>query len=71
MFEGSADLATTLHERPAWVRRLQQEGDLKTRLVDEQTSGRRVTYYLAGYSVMALCLFLFIGAVVNALRIHW
>lgn len=35
MFEGSADITVVRREKPAWIERLQKNGDLDRMLVDD------------------------------------
>jgi len=71
MFEGSADLETTRHERPAWVERLETAGKINAVLVPEAGTGRRVVYYIIGYLAVASGVFLLIGGLVNSPYITW
>ena len=71
MFEGSADLEATRHERPAWVTRLHQAGALESLLVPEVTGSLRAVYYLLGYLFLAIGFFLLIGGLVNSPYITW
>lgn len=71
MFEGSADLEATRHERPSWVARLQQAGALDSLLMPEVTGNLRAAYYLLGYLFLAIGLFLLIGGLVNSPYITW
>jgi hypothetical protein len=71
MFEGSVSLDATRHEKPAWVSRLQQEGDLEGALVTEAGVPRKIIFYLFGYSAVAFGLFLLIGAISNIAYISW
>ncbi len=71
MFEGSASLNHARHERPAWVARLEQTGTLESILVPEASAGRRALFYLFGYVVVAVGIFLLIGGLVNSPYITW
>lgn len=71
MFEGSADIAATRDERPAWISRLEQSGSIDTVLVHEASAGRRAVFYLVGYLAIAAGLFLLIGGLVNSPYITW
>ena len=71
MFEGSADLETTRHERPAWMKRLETAGKINNILVPEAGTGRRVVYYIIGYLAVASGVFLLIGGLVNSPYITW
>ena len=54
MFEGSADLSATRHERPAWIARLQEAGELESKLVSEAPAGRRAIFYVFGYAAVVV-----------------
>jgi cytochrome b subunit of formate dehydrogenase len=71
MFEGSADLEAVKHEKPAWIGRLKQEGELDGVMVSEAMPAQRAIYYLFGYAVVAAGLFLLIGALLNVRSISW
>ena len=71
MFEGSADLEAARHEKPAWISRLRQEGELEGGLVSEAMPSQRAIYYVFGYTAVAIGLFLLIGALVNVRYIAW
>jgi len=71
MFEGSADLDATRHERPSWVSRLESQGRLSGMLVSEAGIGQRVVFFLFGYAAVAVGVYLLIGALANARYIHW
>ena len=71
MFEGSADLAAVRHEKPAWIERLQKNGELDRMLEDNAKPGWRIAYYLFGYTALTVGVFLLIGAIVNSPYITW
>jgi len=71
MFQGSAKLDAARHERPAWIARLEQSGDLEGALVAEAMPVQRVIYYVFGFAAVAVGLFLLIGALVNVPYISW
>ena len=71
MFEGSADLAHSRHERPAWIQRLKEGGELDGMLVTEAAPGRRVVFYLFGFLALAAGIYLVVGALVNVRLITW
>jgi len=71
MFEGSVDITATRHEKPAWIGRLEESGDLEGMLVDAAMPGQRAVYYIFGYVAVAAGLFLLIGALVNSPYITW
>ena len=71
MFEGSVNLEDARHERPAWIARLEQSGKLDGVLVSEAMTTQRVIYYAFGFAVVAVGLYLLIGALLNVRYIHW
>ncbi len=71
MFEGSADLAHSRHERPAWIGRLEKDGALDGMLTGEATIGRRVVFYVFGFLALAAGIYLVVGALANARLITW
>jgi thiosulfate reductase cytochrome b subunit len=71
MFEGSVSLEATSHEKPAWIARLQQEGELHSLLAAEAPLPRRILFYTLGYIAIALGVFLLIGGLVNVRDITW
>jgi cytochrome b subunit of formate dehydrogenase len=71
MFEGTADLEATRHERPAWLARLEAAGKMDDVLVPEAGVGRRVVFYVIGYLAVACGVFLLIGGLVNSPYITW
>jgi cytochrome b subunit of formate dehydrogenase len=66
MFEGSVDLEKVRHERPAWVARLEQEGNLQSHLVDGSPEARRAIYYIFGFAIMICFLYLLVNGLANA-----
>ncbi|MEW6263268.1 MAG: cytochrome b/b6 domain-containing protein [Thermodesulfobacteriota bacterium] len=71
MFEGSVSLDLARYERPAWMERLEQSGELTRILVNGASMPLRVLYYGFGLTVMAFCLFLLVGAMINAGGVSW
>jgi cytochrome b subunit of formate dehydrogenase len=71
MFEGSADLDAAQHERPAWIERLRDSGDLERVLVPATGTGSRIVYYVFGYAAVAAGVFLLVGALINTPYITW
>lgn len=71
MFEGSSDLDDTRFEKPAWIARMEETGELENALVPEANTGQRLFYYLFGYAAMAAGIFLLIGALANFRQITW
>ena len=71
MFEGSAELEAARHERPAWIARLSQNGELDGILVSGAMPLQRVIAYVFGFAAVAAGLFLLIGALINVRYISW
>jgi len=71
IFEGSADLEAVRHERPAWISRLRQSGELDGVLVSEAMPLQRVISYVIGFAAVTAGLVLLIGALVNVRYIAW
>jgi hypothetical protein len=69
MFEGSVDLESTRHERPAWIGRLEASGKLEGALVAEASTSLKKVYYLLGYTAIVIGTFLLIGALANSGRL--
>jgi hypothetical protein len=65
MFEGSVDLEKARHERPAWVERMEQEGNLHTRLVSRAPFPLRVVYYVYGFAIIICFFYLTVNAIAN------
>jgi cytochrome b subunit of formate dehydrogenase len=71
MFEGSVDLDAARHEKPAWVERLEQTGELESKLVAGASARRRALFYAFGYVALVFGFFLLIGGLVNSTSITW
>jgi cytochrome b subunit of formate dehydrogenase len=65
MFEGSVDLESARHERPAWVERLEQEGNLQSVLVTGESGALRIVYYIIGFVMIIGCLYLLVNGLAN------
>ena len=71
MFEGSVGLDAARREKPAWIERLEQNGELEAILVPQTNLKFRLLYYLIGFSAVGFGLFLLIGGLVNSPHITW
>ena len=71
MFEGSVDLNSMRHEKPVWINRLEESGELNDRLVPPASLAMRIVYYAFGYSAIAVGLYLLIGGLIFARYITW
>ncbi len=71
MFEGSADFEMIRHEKPAWIERLKKAGELDGMLVAEAETPRKTVFFIFGYAMITVGLFLLIGALVNWYGIAW
>ena len=66
MFDGTIDLEDARHEHPAWVARLEKEGRLDEALASPPPVPLRILYFVFGYSIILLGLFLLVFAIANA-----
>jgi len=66
MFDGTLDLEEAKHDHPAWLARLEKEGRLDQALVAPPPVPLHIFYFLFGYSIIFLGLFLVVFAVANA-----
>jgi cytochrome b subunit of formate dehydrogenase len=71
MFEGSVPLESARHERPAWVQRLEESGNLETAMVGAAPTGRVVLFVGFGYVAVLIGVVLLIGGLVNSTTISW
>jgi cytochrome b subunit of formate dehydrogenase len=65
MFDGTISLEDARHEHPEWVARLEREGRLQAALVPEPPVVMRILYFMGGYAIIALGLFLLIFSLLN------
>jgi len=66
MFEGSIDMEKIRHERPAWVERLEMEGNLKRSLAAKAPAALRVVYYVFGFTLITGGVYLLINGLIHA-----
>ncbi len=66
MFDGTLDLQEAKHEHPEWVARLEKEGRLGEALAPPPPVPLRIFYFLFGYSIIMLGVFLLVFAIANA-----
>jgi len=66
MFDGTIDLKEARHEHPKWVERLEKEGRLADALASQPPVPLRILYFVFGYSIILLGLFLLVFALANA-----
>jgi len=66
MFDGSVDLEDARHEHPGWVARLEKEGRLDAALVAPPPVPLRILYFVVGYAIILLGVFLLVFAIANA-----
>ena len=66
MFDGTVDLDEAKHEHSMWVARLAKEGCLDQALVTSPPVFLRIIYFVFGYSIIFLGLFLLIFSIANA-----
>ena len=66
MFDGTVDLEDARHEHPEWVARLEAQGHLDGATVTPPPVPLRIIYFVFGYSIILLGLFLLVFAIANA-----
>ena len=71
MFEGSVSLAATQDEKPNWIYRLRQTGQLDSLLISGISGTRLTVFYLFGYLAIALGIYLLLGGLINSTSITW
>ncbi len=71
MFEGSADLETIQGEKPSWIDRLKSNGELEGMRVAEAAAPRKAVFFIFGYAMVGIGLFLLIGALANRNAVAW
>ena len=65
MFDGTMPLEHARTEHSAWVARLEREGRLDGELVAEPPVILRIVYFMTGYAMIGLGLFLLVFAILN------
>ena len=71
MFEGSTPLEAIEVEKPSWVQRLKETGELNQVLIPEAGGGARIAHYIFGYVAIVCGLFLLLGALANLDSVSW
>ncbi len=71
MFEGTVSLEAARQEKPAWIARLEQNGELEAVLAPKANRKLRLLYYLIGFTAVGVGLFLLIGGLINSPYITW
>lgn len=71
MFEGSVDLKAVQSEKPSWIDRLKKNGDYDDLLVSESPTPQKAVFFVFGYTMVAIGLFLLIGALINWQGVIW
>ncbi len=64
MFTGSVDLDEAMHEKPAWVQRLKNEGKLETMEGTSAVPWFRVLYFVFGYAVVIFGVYMLINGII-------
>jgi cytochrome b subunit of formate dehydrogenase len=72
MFSGSVTMEEALEEKPAWVKRLRQEGKLNTVEAKPPALWYRIIYFVFGYSALIFGVYLLINGIVYSpyIRLH-
>ncbi len=65
VFHGAADLETLRHEHPEWIARLEADGRVDELIVEQPPRAVQAVYFLFGVAMVALGVFLLIGAAWN------
>ena len=71
MFEGSVSLEAARQEKPSWIARLEQNGELRSNLVSKANPTWRLLFYIIGFCAVGFGLFLLIGGLVSSPYITW
>ena len=66
MFDGTMDIEDARHEHAEWVARLERDGYLSDAAVPPPPVPLRILYFMFGYSIILLGLFLLVFAIANA-----
>lgn len=66
MFDGRITLEEAMDEHPGWVARLEKAGQLDQALVSPPPVPLRILYFVVGYAIILLGLFLLVFAIANA-----
>jgi hypothetical protein len=64
MFAGSVSLEEAMEEKPAWVERLNAQGELEKSAAAPPVIWYRVIYYIFGYAVLIFGVYLLINAII-------
>lgn len=64
MFSGSVELEEAMKEKPAWVERLKEEGRLELLETSPPATWYRIIYFVFGYTVLILGIYLLINGIV-------
>jgi cytochrome b subunit of formate dehydrogenase len=71
MFAGSVELEKERKEKPMWIARLQEDGRLEEAIVPGPPIWYRVTYFIFGYTALAVGLYLLLIIVIYRNYIKW
>ncbi|MDI6854003.1 MAG: cytochrome b/b6 domain-containing protein [Deltaproteobacteria bacterium] len=71
MFAGSVELEKELKEKPAWIARLQEDGRLEEVMVPGPPTWYRVMYFVFGYAVLTVGIYLLIVIINYRNYIEW
>ncbi|MCG8073568.1 MAG: hypothetical protein N0C86_16455, partial [Candidatus Thiodiazotropha taylori] len=66
---GAAELEALKQDHPAWIERLQQEGNLQQRIITQPPRAVQIAFFGFGLSMVALGLLLLLGMLLFALEL--
>ncbi|MBW9261562.1 MAG: cytochrome b/b6 domain-containing protein [Candidatus Thiodiazotropha sp. (ex. Lucinisca nassula)] len=70
IFHGAAELEALKQEHPAWIERLQQEGNLQQRIITQPPRAVQIAFFGFGLSMVALGLLLLLGMLLFSLELN-
>jgi hypothetical protein len=70
MFSGSVPMEEAMDEKPAWIERLKEEGELEALETAPPATWYRAIYYVFGYAVLIFGVYLLINGIVYSRYIN-
>jgi cytochrome b subunit of formate dehydrogenase len=64
MFSGGVSLEDAMEEKPVWVKRLKEEGNLELAMTSPPTLWFRVIYFIFGYAALGFGIYLMVNLIV-------